>query len=156
MGTIGIDVGSTVAKFARVENNNSEIELYSCKLYGNPLECVKKVFEETDLCHGDDKICVTGSSRNLVGNYYHAEVIKPEIIAHVYGIQDHLSKSDMIIEIGGQDSKLILLQEMIKTMFSNIINRIKESNKFKLKPQPIKIIIIFNKIIGTKIEQILK
>lgn len=117
MGTIGIDVGSTVAKFARVENDNSEIELYSCKLYGNPLECVKKVFQETGLCHGDEKICVTGSSRNLVGDYYHAEVIKPEIIAHVYGIQDHLSESDMIIEIGGQDSKLILLQNGIITNF---------------------------------------
>ena len=60
---------------------------------------------------------VTGSSRNLIGDNYGAELIKPEIIAHVYGVKGILGTNDLIFEIGGQDSKLIMLHDKVISNF---------------------------------------
>ena len=62
-------------------------------------------------------VAVTGSSRSLIASYLNADLSKPEILAHVYGVWSYDIQPDLLIEIGGQDSKLILLKKNIISNF---------------------------------------
>jgi predicted CoA-substrate-specific enzyme activase len=54
---------------------------------------------------------VTGSGRNLIGSVVGADVKRTEIIAHFRGALDLRPGCRTIIEIGGQDSKIICVRD---------------------------------------------
>lgn len=118
MEVLGIDVGSTVAKFAILDGEDYTIKaLFSSRLYGDPIKCVKDVFKNNELISENMHMAVTGSSRNLIGDIYKVELTKPEIVAHIYGINSYLDKNDVVFEIGGQDSKIIMLHNKVVSNF---------------------------------------
>ena len=55
----------------------------------------------------------TGSARKLIGSILNANIIKNEITAHAIGTLSRYPDIKTIIEIGGQDSKIILLENGI-------------------------------------------
>lgn len=55
-------------------------------------------------------IGTTGSARNLIGKILGASVIKNEITAHGIGTLSRYKDARTILEIGGQDSKLIIIK----------------------------------------------
>ena len=55
----------------------------------------------------------TGSARKLVGTILGANIIKNEITAHAIGTLSKYPDIKTIIEIGGQDSKIILLKDQV-------------------------------------------
>ena len=55
----------------------------------------------------------TGSARKLVGTILGANIIKNEITAHAIGTLSKYPDIRTIIEIGGQDSKIILLKDQV-------------------------------------------
>jgi predicted CoA-substrate-specific enzyme activase len=59
----------------------------------------------------------TGSARYLAGTIVGADVIKNEITAQAVGALQYVHDVQTIIEIGGQDSKLILVRQGIVTDF---------------------------------------
>jgi activator of 2-hydroxyglutaryl-CoA dehydratase len=78
---------------------------------GRPVDAVKQVFSNL-LKDGADKITiagvgVTGSGRYLVGSFIGADLVKNEITAQTRAARDIDPDAD-IIEIGGQDSKLVI------------------------------------------------
>ena len=58
-------------------------------------------------------IGTTGSGRNLIGLMLDANIIKNEITAHAIGALTKYPDIKTILEIGGQDSKIILLENKI-------------------------------------------
>lgn len=110
MKTLGIDVGSTMAKFALYDSDSGDLKLASYRVNGDPVDCVKNVFKDTKDFQDYSYMAVTGSSRYLIAEQFNAILTKPEILAQVYGIWSQELSPDLIIEIGGQDSKLILLK----------------------------------------------
>ena len=53
----------------------------------------------------------TGSARKLIGTILDASVVKNEITAHAVGTTSIYPNVRTIFEIGGQDSKIIILEE---------------------------------------------
>jgi len=60
----------------------------------------------------------TGSGRNLAGALVGADVVKNEITAHAVAASTNIPGVQTILEIGGQDSKIIILRDGIVTDFA--------------------------------------
>ena len=60
----------------------------------------------------------TGSARKLIGTILGANVIKNEITAHAIGTMSIYPEVRTIFEIGGQDSKIILIDNGIVTDYA--------------------------------------
>ena len=60
----------------------------------------------------------TGSGRNLAGALVGADIIKNEITAHAVAASINVPGVQTILEIGGQDSKIIILRDGIVTDFA--------------------------------------
>jgi len=60
----------------------------------------------------------TGSARRLVGAMLEADAVKNEITAHAVGTLSRRPEVRTIFEIGGQDSKIILLEDGVVTDYA--------------------------------------
>jgi len=111
-GYLGVDVGSTSTKAVIIDESGQKIIAKSYLMTaGRPLDAVKEVFHNL-LRHVGDKamiagVGVTGSGRYLVGSFIGADLIKNEITAQTRAAAELDPEAD-IIEIGGQDSKLVI------------------------------------------------
>ena len=112
IGYLGVDVGSTSTKAVVLdESGRNVVAKHYLMTAGRPLEAVKEVFRHL-LEQVDDNcqiagVGVTGSGRYLVGGFIGADLIKNEITAQARAAAEIDPEAD-IIEIGGQDSKLVI------------------------------------------------
>ena len=123
IGYLGIDIGSISTKGVII-NEKHEI-LASSYLWteGNPVKAVKEVLVELEeKIKGKDitilGVGTTGSARKLIGTMLGACSIKNEITAHAIGTLSRYPEVKTILEIGGQDSKIILLEDGIVTDYA--------------------------------------
>ncbi len=118
---LGIDVGSVTTKFA-VLNKNDELvrHLYLLTL-GKPIEMVQQGLKQIKQQLPEDiEICgvaTTGSARYLAGVIVGADLVKNEITSHAVAALFHIPQAQTVIEIGGQDSKIIIIRDEIVTDF---------------------------------------
>jgi predicted CoA-substrate-specific enzyme activase len=111
-GYLGIDVGSTSTKAVILDESGREVIAKNYLMTaGRPIDAVKQVFQNL-LADGAAKVKVrgvgvTGSGRYLVGGFVGADLIKNEITAQTRAAAEIDPEAD-IIEIGGQDSKLVI------------------------------------------------
>ena len=111
-GYLGVDVGSTSTKAVIVDESGTRVVAKSYLMTaGKPVDVVKQVFRNL-LQDGADKariagVGVTGSGRYLVGGFISADLIKNEITAQTRAAAEIDPEAD-IMEIGGQDSKLVI------------------------------------------------
>ena len=115
---LGIDVGSISTKGVIIDESNKIIGTSYLWTEGNPMEAVKKVINnlERELKQKDIAIVgvgVTGSARKLIGSMVGANMVRNEITAHAIGTLSLFPKVKTILEIGGQDSKIIILEDGI-------------------------------------------
>lgn len=115
---LGIDVGSISTKGVIIDKDNKIISSSYLWTEGNPMEAVKKVINnlERDSQYRNIKVVgvgVTGSARKLIGSMIGASIVKNEITAHAVGTLSIYPNVKTIIEIGGQDSKIIILEDGI-------------------------------------------
>lgn len=119
---LGIDVGSVTTKVALVDENGKYVDSYMLRTAGKPVMAVqtglRELFKKA-LCEYDVKgVGTTGSGRNLAGALVGADVIKNEITAHAVAASTYIPGVQTILEIGGQDSKIIILRDGIVTDFA--------------------------------------
>ena len=120
---LGIDIGSISTKGVII-NNNCEIIASDYRMTeGNPIQAVKDLIkclkEQIDLNNYQViSVGTTGSARKLIGTLLGASVIKNEITAHAVGTTSIYPQVRTIFEIGGQDSKIILLKNGIVTDYA--------------------------------------
>jgi len=112
---LGIDIGSISTKGIVIdENNNILADSYLWTL-GNPIQAVKNVLNELagkmDSNYAVVSVGTTGSARKLIGVALGARVVKNEITAHAVGTLSVVPDVKTILEIGGQDSKIILINK---------------------------------------------
>jgi predicted CoA-substrate-specific enzyme activase len=112
VGYLGVDVGSTSTKAVIMDESGTRLLGKNYLMTaGRPVEAVRQVFRNL-LREGADKVQitgvgVTGSGRYLVGGFIGADLIKNEITAQTRAAAEIDPEAD-IIEIGGQDSKLVI------------------------------------------------
>lgn len=115
---LGIDIGSISTKGVLIDENK-EI-LASCYLWteGDPLTASKRVItalqqelsEKAPNTYQVVAAGTTGSARKLVGVMCGAAIVKNEITAHAVGTTTLHPDVRTILEIGGQDSKIICVE----------------------------------------------
>jgi predicted CoA-substrate-specific enzyme activase len=119
---LGVDVGSVTTKFALLDHGYDLVaELYT-RTEGRPVQVVQMGLEQLARKMPPGfrvaSVGVTGSARRLTGVLVGADVVKNEITAHAVAAASVVPQVRTVFEIGGQDSKLILLDDGIVTDFS--------------------------------------
>ena len=119
---LGIDVGSVTTKLALVDEKGKYIDSYMLKTAGKPVEAVQKGLQQIRKQalqeYNIQGVGTTGSGRNLAGALVGADVVKNEITAHAVAASTNIPGVQTILEIGGQDSKIIILRDGIVTDFA--------------------------------------
>ncbi len=119
-GYLGIDVGSVTTKLVLI-NREAEV-LWSTyrKTQGQPIRVLQGALSDlyNDLSPRVLGVGATGSGRGLVDHLIGADVVKNEITAHAVAAIRHYPKVQSVIEIGGQDSKLIIIRDGVVVDFS--------------------------------------
>lgn len=110
---LGIDIGSISTKGVIIDKDNKILASSYLWTNGNPMAAVKELLTklESDLTdrHRVVGVGTTGSARRLIGTMLGANVVKNEITAHAIGTLSAVPDARTILEIGGQDSKIILV-----------------------------------------------
>lgn len=119
---IGVDVGSVSTNIAVIDTTNNVIASAYIRTYGRPIEAVQKGFRQVgNELNGKAEIAgagSTGSGRHLTGILIGADVIKNEITAHAISASAQIPDVQTIFEIGGQDSKFILMRHGVVADFA--------------------------------------
>ena len=119
---LGVDIGSISTKAVIIDSDNNILLSEYIWTEGNPINAVKKIINSfKNKLDKDIKIVgvgTTGSARKLIGSILGANIIKNEITAHAIGTLDKYNDTRTILEIGGQDSKIILIENGIVTDYA--------------------------------------
>lgn len=114
---MGIDVGSVSTNILFMNQQEELVEKIYIRTQGEPIKVLQEALRQIKerLLPGDSILGVgsTGSGRNLASMMVGADIVKNEITAHgVAGLKEREDVST-ILEIGGQDSKIIILRNGI-------------------------------------------
>ena len=118
---LGIDVGSVTTKLAVINEADELVADLYLPTQGKPIETTQRGLRQIkeqlppgmDICG----VATTGSARYLAGVIVGADLVKNEITSHAVGALHYFPQSQTVIEIGGQDSKIIIIREGIVTDF---------------------------------------
>jgi predicted CoA-substrate-specific enzyme activase len=121
-GYLGIDVGSVSTNLVVIDEKLNVLKKIYIRTQGQPIKAVQKGLLEIykDL---KDKIEIlgvgtTGSARKLTAVMVGADVVKNEITAHAIGASSIVHGVKTVIEIGGQDSKIIIIRNGVVADFA--------------------------------------
>lgn len=115
---LGIDIGSISTKGVIIDADRRIIARTYLWTEGNPADAARRVVADLGSQVDRDTVRVravgtTGSARRLVGAMCGATVVKNEITAHAVGTTFLHPDVRTILEIGGQDSKIICVENGI-------------------------------------------
>lgn len=112
---MGIDVGSISTKGVIIDKKYNILSSEYIWTQGDPIGAVKRLVGLLDERFDKERYQIvatgtTGSARRLVGAVLGATMVKNEITAHAVGTTTFYPDVRTILEIGGQDSKIILVE----------------------------------------------
>ncbi len=112
---LGIDVGSISTKGVIIDRDNHILGSEYIWTEGNPIWAVKELIRRLEQQFDKEHYKIvatgtTGSARKLAGTIVGATMVKNEITAHAVGTTTFYPNVRTILEIGGQDSKIILVE----------------------------------------------
>ncbi len=110
---LGLDVGSVSTKAVALSLDGEVLASAYLPTAADPLSATQSALDEIKRTIGGEilGIAVTGSARELVGEKLRATVIKNEITCQALAAAQLVPGARTVIEIGGQDSKLIIIRE---------------------------------------------
>ena len=118
---LGIDVGSVTTKVAVLNKSDELVTHLYLPTQGKPIEMVqqglKKVKKQLPKDIDIVGVATTGSARYLAGVIVGADLVKNEITSHAVGALHYFPQAQTVVEIGGQDSKIIIIRDGIVTDF---------------------------------------
>ena len=110
---LGIDVGSVSTNLVLTDGDDNIVQKLYLRTGGQPINVLIEGMREIAGGPGADNIeavGTTGSGRELAGLIVGSDIIKNEITTHAIAAQKVVKGVRTILEIGGQDSKIILLR----------------------------------------------
>ena len=114
----GVDVGTSYIKTVITDDKNEILGFSIDKTSADLQKSIKNTYEKAlaDANISRDlikHITATGFGRN---NVQFADSIKTEIASHAKGAYHHFPKKITVVDIGGQDTKIIKIDEKGKTL----------------------------------------
>ena len=114
MKYLGIDVGSVSTDFVVIDEKNNVLKKLYLKTKGSPIRAVShgmellgREFKSEDIAGAG----TTGSGRAIAAMMTGADAVKNEITAHGRAAAALYPEVRTVFEIGGQDSKIILIKD---------------------------------------------
>jgi len=118
---LGIDVGAVTTKFAVLNEADELVAGLYLPTSGQPVAMVQQGLKQIGRQLPPDAeirgVAATGSARYLVGAVIGADLVKNEITCQAVSAINYIPDVRTVIEIGGQDSKIIIIREGIVTDF---------------------------------------
>jgi len=118
---MGVDVGSVSTNIVLLDNTLKVIEKLYLRTKGKPIKAIQfglKILSEQYDSEQISSVGTTGSGRQMASFLMGGDIVKNEITAHAVASLEIDKDVSTILEIGGQDSKIILLKNGIVTDFA--------------------------------------
>jgi len=118
---LGVDIGSVSSNFVLIDEQGELVDKLYLRTMGNPMTAIIQGMTSLQDHRPDMKIGgvgSTGSGRHLAGVMLGADVVKNEVTAHAVAALHQMPEVQTIIEIGGQDSKIIIIRDQVVVDFA--------------------------------------
>ncbi|MBI4823915.1 MAG: CoA protein activase [Nitrospirae bacterium] len=120
MKFIGLDAGSVSVKVIMLDSQGKRLSGCYRKHLGHPIKTAVELLRKATHEDGDFSLSVTGSGGRLIASILGIEPVN-EIVSQAYSTKKLYPHIKSIIELGGEDSKLILLSDSIKDFSMNSV-----------------------------------
>ncbi len=119
---LGVDVGSVSTNLVLLRPDNEVAEALYLRTQGRPMQTIQEGIKMLRRKIGPQAEIIgagtTGSARQLAATLLGADVVKNEITAHAVASSRSNPEVRTILEIGGQDSKIIILRDGVVVDFA--------------------------------------
>lgn len=119
--SLGIDIGSTTVKVAVLDSGHNILFSDYKRHYANIKETLQGLLEEAHELLGNITIhpTVTGSGGMAISEYLHIPFCQ-EVVCVSHALQDYEPKTDVAIELGGEDAKIIYFTNGIEQRMNGV------------------------------------
>ncbi len=118
---LGVDVGSVSTNVAVLDAAGAVLDTVYLRTQGRPVAAIQQALRRTKELRPGLAVAgvgATGSGRHLAGVVLGADSVKNEITAHAVAAMHILPDVKTVLEIGGQDSKIIIIRDGVVTDFA--------------------------------------
>lgn len=118
---LGVDVGSVSTNLVLLDDKKNVVEKIYIRTKGNPINAVQETFKILKDKYDNLEISgvgTTGSGRHIAATLIGADAIKNEITSHAVAALEVDKDVKTIIEIGGQDSKIVIIRNGVVVDFA--------------------------------------
>ncbi len=121
MNTLGIDIGSTTVKIAILDSEQQLLFSDYRRHYANIQETLKSILSEAFSQLGDMELApmITGSGGLSIGRYLSIPFVQ-EVVSVATSLEDYAPQTDVAIELGGEDAKIIYFTGGIEQRMNGI------------------------------------
>lgn len=118
---MGLDVGSTTVKIVITDENYNTLHSVYRRHKSDVKQTVSEVLKEAYDTYKDDHLTVnvTGSGGMFVEKNLDIKFVQ-EVIAETRAIKEFIPDTDVVIELGGEDSKITYLQGSVEQRMNSI------------------------------------
>ena len=112
---IGIDVGSTTVKLAILDAEDQVVWSIYERHHSDVRATIAQVLEAAAVEYGNERaaLAITGSGGLLLAKWLDVEFVQ-EVIASKTAVETFIPKTDVAIELGGEDAKIIYFGQSIE------------------------------------------
>lgn len=105
---VGLDIGSTTIKLVVLDDNSRLVYKQYNRHYSDIRSAIKQAFEGARdlLSESRFTLCSSGSAGMGISEELSLQFVQ-EVIATAEAVQKHIPHSDVVIELGGEDAKII-------------------------------------------------
>jgi predicted CoA-substrate-specific enzyme activase len=119
---LGVDVGSVSTNFVLMDDRGKLLDSLYIRTRGQPIQAIQEGLKAMEK-QIPSSITVmgagaTGSARQLTGVIIGADIVKNEITAHAVAAMHCVPEVQTVLELGGQDSKLIVIRDGVVVDFA--------------------------------------
>ncbi|MBC7331646.1 MAG: 2-hydroxyglutaryl-CoA dehydratase [Synergistetes bacterium] len=118
---LGIDIGSVSTNIVALSENYEVLSAIYIRTAGRPINALLNGLKLVEKDINGLQVCgvgTTGSARFLAGVITGADIIKNEITAHAIAAIHEVPDVRTVFEIGGQDSKIIIIRDGVVVDFA--------------------------------------
>lgn len=121
MNSLGIDIGSTTVKIAILDESNHILFSAYERHFANIQETLKNIIENAYQTLGDMEIApmITGSGGLTISKHLNIPFVQ-EVVSVATSLKDFAPQTDVAIELGGEDAKIIYFTGGIEQRMNGI------------------------------------
>jgi predicted CoA-substrate-specific enzyme activase len=111
---VGLDVGAVSTNLAVIDSDANLLHHSYLRTHGDPIGSITAILQEAGQRLGSPEVAgsgATGSGRHLAAALAGADLVRNEISSHAAAALHYFPEARTVIEIGGQDAKIVILRD---------------------------------------------